>query len=149
MTLVYFQELFSYTHAMNERCIDALTLHEESVPARAHSLMCHILNAEQIWLDRIADRPPECEPWEAHPAENYAILNNRNRALSAEALRKDDVERMVSYANSVGQVFNNTVGDILFHIINHSTYHRAQIATLLRSAEVRPPSTDYIVYKRQ
>ncbi|WP_185211767.1 DinB family protein [Sphingobacterium mizutaii] len=35
----------------------------------------------------------------------------------------------------------------MFHIINHSNYHRAQIATELRKQEIEPIQTDYIKYK--
>lgn len=40
------------------------------------------------------------------------------------------------------------IKDIMFHIVNHSTYHRAQIATELKDHGIEPLKTDYILYKR-
>ncbi|WP_209331385.1 DinB family protein [Lunatimonas salinarum] len=34
------------------------------------------------------------------------------------------------------------------HIVNHSTYHRGQIATLFRESGLQPVVTDYIMLKR-
>jgi len=34
-------------------------------------------------------------------------------------------------------------------MINHSTYHRAQIALLVKSSNGEPAKTDYIFYQRQ
>lgn len=44
--------------------------------------------------------------------------------------------------------FTNTIGDILFHIVNHSTYHRGQIASDFRESDIEPLNTDYIMFKR-
>ena len=149
MTPEYFHVLFDYTHSMNERCINALLVHEEAVPEQAHALMCHILNAHEIWIERIAGREPVVKPWDKHLVENYAIMNNRNHERILELLTDQDTRRIVEYTNSVGQSFSNTVEDILFHVVNHGTHHRAQIAVLMRSIGLRPPVTDFIAYKRQ
>jgi uncharacterized damage-inducible protein DinB len=34
-------------------------------------------------------------------------------------------------------------------VVNHGTHHRAQIALLLREAEIAPPATGYIYYLRE
>jgi uncharacterized damage-inducible protein DinB len=33
--------------------------------------------------------------------------------------------------------------------VNHGTYHRGQVATLLRQLGVQPPQTDLILYYRE
>jgi uncharacterized damage-inducible protein DinB len=45
-------------------------------------------------------------------------------------------------------MFSNTIKDILFHMINHSTHHRAQIAMDMRNNKLEPLPLDYIFYKR-
>ena len=37
---------------------------------------------------------------------------------------------------------------MLRHVVNHSTYHRGQVTTILRQLGVPPPSTDLIAYYR-
>ncbi|WP_379084396.1 DinB family protein [Pedobacter sp. UC225_65] len=44
--------------------------------------------------------------------------------------------------------YTGIVKDILFHVFNHSTYHRAQIATLFKESGITPPVTDFIILKR-
>jgi uncharacterized damage-inducible protein DinB len=48
----------------------------------------------------------------------------------------------------MGDTYTNSVQEILFHIINHSTYHRGQIMAQLRESGLEAISTDYIFYKR-
>jgi uncharacterized damage-inducible protein DinB len=35
---------------------------------------------------------------------------------------------------------------VLRHVGNHGTYHRGQIATMMRQVGVAPPSTDYFLW---
>lgn len=58
------------------------------------------------------------------------------------------LKKKISYKNSRGERFENSVRDILFHVINHSTYHRGQIATDCKLHGMTPLATDYIFYKR-
>ncbi len=44
--------------------------------------------------------------------------------------------------------FTNVIQDVLFHFINHSTYHRGQIAIQMKEAGLEPIATDYIFFKR-
>ena len=60
----------------------------------------------------------------------------------------EDFEKRIDYENSEGRLFNNTVQDILFHIINHSTHHRGQISTDFRQNGLEPLQLDYVFYKR-
>jgi uncharacterized damage-inducible protein DinB len=55
----------------------------------------------------------------------------------------------IAYKNTRGESFENSVRDILFHINNHSTHHRAQIAARIREAGITPPTSDYIFYRRK
>lgn len=36
-----------------------------------------------------------------------------------------------------------TLAELIQHILNHSTYHRGQVALLMRQLGYKPPSTDY------
>ena len=50
----------------------------------------------------------------------------------------------MTYANFQGETWTYTLADILFDLVNHSTYHRGQVATLLRQLGKTPVSTDYV-----
>lgn len=56
--------------------------------------------------------------------------------------------RLIRYRNSNGEQFDNSIADILTHVINHSSYHRGQIFKMLRQKGEEPINTDYITYAR-
>jgi len=114
---------------------------------KAIELYAHILGAEQVWLDRLRRQPStmpvwprltlgECEPVALQVRERYAEY--------LAGLTTQEPERLISYANSAGEHFENRVEDILIHVALHGTYHRGQVAMLLRSSGQVPTPTDYI-----
>jgi uncharacterized damage-inducible protein DinB len=44
---------------------------------------------------------------------------------------------------------SNLLAPILQHVVNHSTYHRGQIATMLRQLGTKAIPTDLIAYHRE
>ena len=64
--------------------------------------------------------------------------------LSAKQLSEN-----ISYKNSKGEPWSNTVEDILTHVLLHSAYHRGQIASQTRAAGETPAYTDFIHAVRQ
>ena len=64
-------------------------------------------------------------------------------------LRPEGLSRAVTYRNSKGEQWTNTVEDILMHVVIHSAYHRGQIATDMRANGLEPAYTDFIHGVRQ
>jgi uncharacterized damage-inducible protein DinB len=64
-------------------------------------------------------------------------------------LNDNDFERLISYKSLRGDAFENKLIDILGHVINHSTHHRAQAGQYLKIAGTDLPITDYIFYLRE
>lgn len=60
-----------------------------------------------------------------------------------------DFNRNINYTNTKGESFVNTIGDIMAHVANHGTHHRAQIASAIRGEGFAPPATDLIFYIRE
>lgn len=142
-----FGELFEYTHHFNHKVIEMMKTHKEILPERCFFLLNHTLNAHQIWLSRILNEKP-FGVWEIHPFEDLEEINNSNFQKSLSVLNNSDLNKTISYWNSKGDLFENKIEDILFHIINHSTYHRGQIMMLFRESGLEPIVSDYIFHKR-
>ncbi|HMG67204.1 MAG TPA: DinB family protein [Chitinophagaceae bacterium] len=143
----FFKELFEYNHHFNEEVISVLNENKGKASEKCMSLLSHILNVHQIWNGKFQ---PELAPygsWEIHQIQGCHEINSKNFEGSILIIDKYDLNRMIQYSNSKGHIFNNTARDILFQIINHSTYHRAQIATEFRQNGLEPILTDYIYYK--
>ena len=70
-------------------------------------------------------------------------------ALAAqEAEGAEGLRREVAYSNSAGVAFHSTVEDILLQVAMHGSYHRGQIALLLRQEGAEPAATDFIGFAR-
>jgi uncharacterized damage-inducible protein DinB len=119
---------------------------------RIIELLSHIVAAQTIWLNRILERNIYANPWEKHTisesiSQSTTITTEWINLL--ESFKDKDLERRVEYKNTKGEKFTNTIKDIIIHVINHSTYHRAQIAQGVKALGGKPAVTDYIVYQRQ
>ncbi|MBK1439748.1 damage-inducible protein DinB [Parapedobacter sp. ISTM3] len=143
-----FNELFAYNFHCNQQLAAVLMDHAAAVDAKSMDLFSHMLNAHHIWNHRILNQPTRHSVWEKHPSNILAVLDRRNYDQTLTILETSIVGDEVNYKTSKGIPFTNTVGDVLFHIINHSTYHRGQIALLFRQNGMEPLQTDYIFRKR-
>ncbi|MGY0041076.1 DinB family protein [Pedobacter sp. NJ-S-72] len=56
--------------------------------------------------------------------------------------------RVIKYVISNGDHYETSVYDILLHVFNHGTYHRAQIAKEMKLHNITPVNTDYIQFVR-
>ena len=119
--------------------------------ARALEIYAHILGAEHVWLGRLREVPPRHAVWPALEVEQCAVLAGENREGYREYLRglsAAKLESEVGYLNSAGQSFRSRVDDILLHVALHGSYHRGQVALLVRGEGATPAPTDYIGFVR-
>ncbi|HCR75722.1 MAG TPA: damage-inducible protein DinB [Chryseobacterium sp.] len=140
-------DLFEYTYHFNKEMIKIISENLEKVDEKTISLINHTLNAQQIWNSRILNEK-SFEVWQINPFENLNGINQQNFNKSLEIVQKFDPDQKIEYQNSRGTKFENTVFEILFQAINHSTYHRGQINSLLKQSGITPILADYIFYKR-
>lgn len=140
-------DLFEYTYHFNKEMIKVISENREAVDDKTISLINHTLNAQQIWNARISGETI-FEVWQINPFDTLEEINHQNFLKSIDIVQNADLEKTIEYQNSRGTKFENTVFDMLFHAINHSTYHRGQINSLLKQSGLEPVLTDYIFYKR-
>lgn len=144
----FFINKFEYNHHCNSRVIDQIEKSPSSYVERVQRLICHTLNAQNIWNHRILGEPPTQLVWDTFGIERLHFLNDENHEMSLEILENNRLDAIINYEDSKGDSYSNSVENILFHIINHSTYHRGQLITTLKQNRVVPISTDFILYKR-
>jgi len=114
----------------------------------------HMYGADWIWLERWQGRSPASWPakgtmttvgdfrraWSGLDAE---------RARFLDALDALDVSRLsepLRYVNLKGETFEYPLGQLLFHVSNHATYHRGQVMQLVRQLGGTVKSTDYLYW---
>ncbi|TRO65400.1 DinB family protein [Christiangramia sabulilitoris] len=145
----YFKELLGYSHFYNLEVIKKFNdgdLHF-MVPERAVKLLSHTLNAQKIWNNRMTANDEPVEVWEDIAVENMENSEMENFESTMAILETEDLDRIFKFKNSKGEQFQNSVRDVIFHIINHSTYHRGQIATEFRNQGIDPIVSDFVYYK--
>jgi len=141
------QNLINYTSLADRKIIDVFFQANKPMP-EAEKLFSHVLNAQHIWAKRIFREEPEYDIFQIHSMGDYENIHLRNSEFLLQIIRTKNLEELVIYTNSKGENYVNAVSDILFHVVNHSTYHRGQVAAQFRLNGITPPSTDYIMLKR-
>jgi uncharacterized damage-inducible protein DinB len=114
----------------------------------------HIMGAEWIWLARWLGTSPTARPaeWLSYTRDEIEIewgaIETAQRAF-IEHLTDASLDRMITYRTLNGDEFTNALWQLLRHVVNHSTYHRGQITTMLRQLGHDAVSTDLVLYYRQ
>ena len=145
---VFFNHLFDYNFYCNKKLIEECSKLDK-VTDKSIELFSHILNAHHIWNARILGNPIKYGVWQVHPIQEWTDIHYENQRSSFGIITNaKDFEERIDYENTEGRLFTNTLQDMLFHIINHSTHHRAQISLDFRSHGLEPINMDYAFYKR-
>lgn len=122
--------------------------------ASVRDTLAHIAGAQNVWLERFLGRTPAG----LLPAADFpdlASLTARQEQIQrgltdyVEKLTANDLAAQFEYRDLKGNPHSNMLWHTLQHLANHGTYHRGQIATLLRQLGVKPVSTDLIVFYRE
>ncbi|MEW6051322.1 MAG: DinB family protein [Candidatus Zixiibacteriota bacterium] len=146
MPIQELSRLFAYNHWANCEVVKRLITEGRS-PSRAIAIFAHIIAAERLWWHRLHNAPSSVAVWPEFTANECERQLPELRSMWQTVLGGADevgLTRSVSYKNSKGEPFTSNVGDILLHVIMHGSYHRGQIASILRQAGHEPSYTDFI-----
>ena len=162
MTADFIRTLYDYNYWARDRVLDAVErLSTEqftkdlgsSFPSIRDTL-AHMYYAEWIWhrrwngespttfggYDRFADVGSLRAEWDALKEEVTQFVTKTSDA---------DLDKLCSY-----RMFNGTPGtssfrEMFLHLVNHGSYHRGQVGTMLRQLGAEPAQqTDMIAYFR-
>lgn len=143
------QQFCRYNNWANSILLSALKAQANALPQSCINLFSHIMNAQIIWLYRINGQVSPVTVWQQHDLETCgAMLAKSGEGLAAIENPDDQSLPSIQYQNSTGKVFETSIPDILLHVFNHGTYHRAQIAKEMKLNGIDPVNTDYIQFVR-
>jgi uncharacterized damage-inducible protein DinB len=142
----FFQDKFEYDFFASKNWIESLESQEDFVSEFAIRSMSHILNVHHIWNRRLLDKPLESELWDVFPIHFHQKLLEENYRETIEYLEKLEQTEKIKYHSSEGVGFEKSTTDVLYHILNHSNYHRAQIALDLKQKNLKTPNFNFISY---
>jgi uncharacterized damage-inducible protein DinB len=156
------RQLYDYNAWANRRAMEAaaaLTPEQFTKPlgssfSSVRDTLAHLYGAEWIWLERFQGRSPASFP-DASQFANLARL--RERWLEQEThllgfvrgLTQADLDRAMEYKTLKFGVYRNSLWQSMQHLVNHGTYHRGQVTTLLRQLGAQPILTDLMHFYRE
>lgn len=148
----HFLRLFEHVRWADARVLDLLSTSPATRQPQVMRILSHLLAAERVWLLRLRGEDAASQPiWPELSLEEIQRLGAENTAGYARLLAEIGDERLasrVTYANSAGVVFQTVVSDILTHVALHGSYHRGQVASMVRAAGAEPANTDFITFAR-
>jgi uncharacterized damage-inducible protein DinB len=152
-----FRHLFDYHFAENRQLwAHASTLTDEQLGAPVayshgsiRGQLLHMVWADDVWFSQLRRDPPPAPPDPGAPAERAAIRAHWDAVE----------ERMRGYLGGLRDemLFEKPFPDhpedrelvlwqVLVHVVNHGTDHRAQVLRLLHDLGIDTRSQDYIFY---
>ena len=151
-------ELFDFNAWATRRMIEstaALTEEEfkrdlgNSFPSIRDTLI-HTVGAEWVWRTRWRGNSPAAIPNTTSTLTHTGIVRwweeiNVERAEFLRSLGPDGLDVLVAYRNFAGIDLAFPLWQMLRHVVNHSSYHRGQVTTMLKQLGHRAISTDMIL----
>ena len=149
--------LYAYHHWAEDRLLDAFAPITAAQLDRqwggsfgtGRALLRHVVGVDRVWCDRWSGTSPEAAPEypASHTGKDFRaewekIKKDQDRFL--QGLSRERLGSQLTYVNLKGETWTYPVADVLVHVANHGTYHRGQLAHLLRDLGQAPPSTDYL-----
>jgi uncharacterized damage-inducible protein DinB len=148
MSHSYLHVLIEHQYWADQKLIEAL-LKLEEIPDKSKKLMNHIIGAQENWIARIEGRVSQLSIWPEIESKNWHDWISKNYdGLKLICSDEQHATKRITYSNSTGKQFGNSISEILLHLTMHSQYHRGQAITYARDVFEVPPSTDMIVYLR-
>lgn len=156
-------EYAQYNYWANERLTTLLEAHPDVIDIEIPSsfptirrTVNHMWDAETIWLKRLQGVSLDYWPSERYGGDGMAFLDLWLSVSGAfiTLIRENGqsfIESEIQYKTTAGKPYRNYAWEIIMHILNHGTYHRGQLVTMLRQLGVDHdlPATDMIYYFRE
>ena len=156
------QTLVEFNYWARDRMIasaSALTADQFTRPmgnsfSSVRDTLVHIYSAEWVWYMRWQGSSPTSPL----PAEDYPDLPSVTAAWRdletgirtfVDGLDDAGILRELDYRQMSGQAFRSPIWQMVQHVVNHGTYHRGQITTMLRQLGAPATSTDLIAFYRE
>jgi uncharacterized damage-inducible protein DinB len=153
------QLLYEYNRWANARILEAVsTLNAEqfmrnlgSSHRSVRDTLVHIMSGEWIWLKRWQGQSPKSM---FDPADFPSLAALRAKWTEVESEQMDFVhsvtevslKKHVAYENIQGETWRYSLEHMMQHLVNHSTYHRGQVTTMLRQLGAEPTATDFLIF---
>jgi uncharacterized damage-inducible protein DinB len=157
-----FLNLFDYNYWARDRQLQVCAALNEDQFRRqmgssfssVQATLAHMVETEWVWSERWYGRSPTTQDAQEFAPERLpSLIKLQERWHSVERsvrsyltdLKEDRLTKELRYVNRKGESLAYPLWQALFHLINHQTYHRGQVTTMLRQLGGTPAQIDYLV----
>jgi uncharacterized damage-inducible protein DinB len=138
---------FEYDFYASKSLIEHIERQEDKVSSFVIKSISHIINVHHIWNSRLFGKKAESGVWDILPVPFLLSLHRQNYRETIDYLEKIELGEKVNYHSSEGVQFDQLDLDILYHMLTHSNYHRAQIIHDMKQNQLEVPSMNFISFK--
>lgn len=143
----FFLEKFEYDFYASKNLIEHIEQQESFVSSFVFKSFSHIINVHHIWLSRLKGSKAESHFWDELPLFYFQKLLEANYTETIDFIERIELENKINFHSSEGVEFTKSMNDVLYHVLNHSNYHRAQIIMDLKNNNLAVPSFNFITFK--
>jgi uncharacterized damage-inducible protein DinB len=116
--------------------------------------LLHIFGVEWLWLERLQGRSPSALPDTKELADTSKLLaryeeHEANLLKYVRAIGQEQLDEVLEYKTLSFGPGRNPRWQIMQHVVNHGTYHRGQVITMLRQLGANGVGTDLISFYRE
>jgi uncharacterized damage-inducible protein DinB len=154
--------LYQYNAWANHRLLDAAAaLSDEQFTRELGSsfpsvrdTLAHIYGGEWIWLERFlgssSNALPEASQFPTLSSLRARWTEQETRLLNfVNGRTQEDLNRVLEYKTLKFGVYSNPLWQSMQHLVNHGSYHRGQVTTLLRQLGAPAIATDLMHFYRE
>jgi uncharacterized damage-inducible protein DinB len=143
----FFLDKFEYDYFAMRNWIKFIEEQEEQISDFCITSVSHIVNVHHIWNRRLNEVLPESNTWDILPVDYLNKLAYANYMETINYLENHELNEKINYHSSEGVKISKLDTDILYHILNHSNYHRAQIVMDLKQKGLKHPNFNFISFR--
>jgi uncharacterized damage-inducible protein DinB len=113
-----------------------------------HKLLVHCMAVQWLWLSRWRGESPtrleNHEDWPTRDAlsARWPLVHSAITDFLGTTSPKQ-LAREVQYRNTRGELSAVPLGDLMLHMIDHATYHRGQLNTMIKRAGGTPANISF------
>lgn len=144
------QKLFNLCEGLSDSQLDQP---REMGLGSLRNTLFHIVFVEELWLERWQQKP-----WRALSADSggatLTLMKDKFDAVAAERQQLIETHRSarwqirIDYKDSRGNPYQNSLDEMLLHVVNHGIHHRAQALSYLKNfGRTVRGGLDYLFYK--
>lgn len=117
-----------------------------------YATVLHVVGAEKAWLERVKKELPIFPLVDSFKGSKHELITlwktvSADLKLFIDSFDENELHTCLEFKRFNGEAFSMPYYQLFAHVINHATYHRGQLVTMLRQVGfTETSSTDLVAF---